>query len=1552
MKPTRPLTLAVLLLAVVPVLGQQKKEEAPPTADVVRDADAARKRGDVTRAASLFASAQRAKDFANARPPVDLILTVGDYHFARASLESQEQALATYDLAFSVYGPSLSPFDTAQVRARRAEVLSWQGKMDLAQDEINTVRTQYKDDRRVNLLADLASANLLLLSNQAQAARDALGPLVEINDPVITPAAMFAMGRAYVQLKQSDDAVNTFRKLWNRYGESDFVKRAVYLIGQVYFDRGDFLEARKLYEACGVVGAAMQTSVRVGDELVVKVADPDYYARTRSTILPVTITTPSGDRESLRLEKNQVSDQLYIGRIQTALLLPNPDDDQLQVGGGDLISIAYAGQTGKPYEVRVVDDGSVQIDSVEMPLPKPRHERSLPTQAPRVRRDPNAEPIIIPTGKLASGAVSPGSPIYVQLVDADFDTTDKPDTAEAEVLATDKGKTTDSVKITLTETGPRTGVFRATASTEPLVAGAVVSSEQSGHAAYHSIDGNDDTFWKPDPKALKDGQKHFIEINLRQPTNLASLTWGAGPKQAGNAPKSMRVILRGDDTDVTIPVAGKSDPLNNRVDLKNTFARIVRIEFDEFAGDAPALAQVVVLDQSGRELIPTGVDPNAPQRQANLAFDVGYQVFARFVDEENENPARKTTRESSKLGVRYQDATLSLAAASGEGDMVQMSPAWRIEREGRQWVVISDSDLDTTPQKDLVTLKVFSEIGDEQEISAEETGPATGSFAAPLPIATGQAAMENPRLLRVGVGDLVWFTYDDARNMSPGYRTFRHAWVLENQPKVGDFADQPLVTTAWPFEVRPTADGQMQAIPREMGKGRIAIEYADPDAFSDGTKSITTRLNALVGETTAELALLPRTAGRANRTIDLVLGDKETAAQMQAGAEGPLGEMSVAGDDILRIATTDEQVSTYDVVLRAVADEQSLEAPVDEATKDVLPVVRLADPIREMQKRQESRLSALRTQMGERLLAYRLATEDFAAYQSALAKRIKSANEDTELLEALKRQSAIVETQRSVFAARIERLKALGATEAPALPETLPASPEPQPADPVKAVVDGPIIPGRAFEILIDDPDLKKDEVEVRVRSIDGRMVDTVTTNATRTPNGTFAARIETDRSSDRSDPARLSLLPGGQVMVDYVDTTEITGPLGERVQYVALASDATVRSLNSNYVDDVSQIRLGQDVYLEVVDYDADRTGALDSLVAKARSKRGDALPVLLTETEPHSGVFRGTFKTDFAPPIVDDDVLQGAYGGAIEIVYSDYMRMSPGSPVRKNLTLNITGGADGTIETFSRQFRDSREEMELWFRTGQAAYEVGRRMYLSGNLSRAEEYLTEATDHFAALVTRFPDDPLAANGSYYLGNIAALRERHRRALDYFEAVVNKWPKSDFVAQARFKIGQAYEGLGQFEQASDAYVLLTYHHPDDSHVPLAMIRMMNHYARGESWDDAVAIAQRFVEKFKAHDQAGAVALKAGQWLTVSGKTEAALAWYTSAEKTFATSDRDMPALLYWHAATMIQGGNVGNQGPRADKVKELLNRVVYDYGRSEYSGLARIALEQINQQN
>jgi len=127
----------------------------------------------------------------------------------------------------------------------------------------------------------------------------------------------------------------------------------------------------------------------------------------------------------------------------------------------------------------------------------------------------------------------------------------------------------------------------------------------------------------------------------------------------------------------------------------------------------------------------------------------------------------------------------------------------------------------------------------------------------------------------------------------------------------------------------------------------------------------------------------------------------------------------------------------------------------------------------------------------------------------------------------------------------------------------------------------------------------------------------------------------------------------------------------------------------------------------------------------------------------------------------------------------------------------------------------------------------------------------------------------------------------------------------------------------------------------------MAMVRMMNHFARDEQWLDATAIAQKFVDRFPQNPQAGDVAVKAGQWLTVAEHREEAVAWYVQAEKVFAGNDKDMPALLYWHAATLLDE-KVHARGDKAEKVKELLNRVIYDYPRSDYANLAKNAIDQV----
>lgn len=63
--------------------------------------------------------------------------------------------------------------------------------------------------------------------------------------------------------------------------------------------------------------------------------------------------------------------------------------------------------------------------------------------------------------------------------------------------------------------------------------------------------------------------------------------------------------------------------------------------------------------------------------------------------------------------------------------------------------------------------------------------------------------------------------------------------------------------------------------------------------------------------------------------------------------------------------------------------------------------------------------------------------------------------------------------------------------------------------------------------------------------------------------------------------------------------------------------------------------VRPGNPVRIQVVDYDRDISGGPDTVEVRVRASSGDQIEsVPLTETEPHSGIFRGVLKTSKSPP------------------------------------------------------------------------------------------------------------------------------------------------------------------------------------------------------------------------------------------------------------------------------------------------------------------------------
>src|SRR5439155_1244997 len=155
----------------------------------------------------------------------------------------------------------------------------------------------------------------------------------------------------------------------------------------------------------------------------------------------------------------------------------------------------------------------------------------------KAAEDEEVKPIL-PTGRQTAGSLNPGSPVYVQVVDADLDKTDGIDTMTAQVVAHGAKGDGANLKVTLKETGPHTGIFAGSVPTAQGYATISASSEATGHSANDAMDVDSaspapgqrtdpakstvrTTYWKGKP-----GEKAYsIEVDLRQAYFLGKLTW-------------------------------------------------------------------------------------------------------------------------------------------------------------------------------------------------------------------------------------------------------------------------------------------------------------------------------------------------------------------------------------------------------------------------------------------------------------------------------------------------------------------------------------------------------------------------------------------------------------------------------------------------------------------------------------------------------------------------------------------------------------------------------------------------------------------------------------------------------------------------------------------------------------------------------------------------------------------------------------------------------------------------------------------------------------------
>ncbi len=332
-------------------------------------------------------------------------------------------------------------------------------------------------------------ADLLQRQKDYLAAFDTLQVLVTHKDLTIAIAAQIQQAMVLIEQGNTDQARQLMGQILEKYSNSEEANIAMLVIAEDCLSKGDYQGALKALEMMGILTKKRKLTFEIGKPLMIKVSDPKQSVRTSDAPLPVLVqAAKSGDKETVLL-KPAFSRGLYLGTVDTELGNAKADDGKLQVTGDDEVTVTYIdpladGEKNKAisYKMTPATDGQM-VMMAQSALDIYREAQSyvkknilderwvlvgvLPKSATAFFRDPE-------NGNLRKKGygfdrryieyIKPGQSVYVELTDQDLDLTDQPDTTTLD-LATQAGK---KLTVTLTETGPHTGIFTANVKTVAL----------------------------------------------------------------------------------------------------------------------------------------------------------------------------------------------------------------------------------------------------------------------------------------------------------------------------------------------------------------------------------------------------------------------------------------------------------------------------------------------------------------------------------------------------------------------------------------------------------------------------------------------------------------------------------------------------------------------------------------------------------------------------------------------------------------------------------------------------------------------------------------------------------------------------------------------------------------------------------------------------------------------------------------------------------------------------------------------------------------------------
>ena len=1326
-----------------------------------------------------------------------------------------------------------------------------------------------------------------------------------------------------------------------------------------------YLKLKKLVEATEVrVGlAADQQTIIPGVPLKIQLEDRNLATAGKSANIEVRVWTDSGDEEIFSLLPFGDSKTKFEGALPTTLGASRKGDRVLQLLGGDTVHFDYSDKfkqlhpsiTGKlANNITVAADAELFISSGKI-LSKIEQEQRALEALIRVRMaaDEIAAPTVALSTVRADNEIKPGAPINLRITDPAASKTAGKNTVTVRATTT-SGDRIDA--FTVAETAPYTGVFEGKIPTASAAATAYTSDSEEGREPSFAIAQGDYPAWV----ALADNRRPKVfNVDMNDNIALGKLTILADV--AGRRLKSFVV-----QTSLNGKEFANAGTWPNVVPA---WDGVARWEIAPFAGPTPPAALDQFRDYLDAGYLANGVTKTYRPGTEKLVLSVdgwnvarwsgAFQMSARQVRNfrVNYNKQAKGVRYlmtvDGQLGGTATEITRSLGKGLHRLDLyicAQRNTPLDYE------LVAEDTSFDAT-----WPAEVLSQITSNATRTAFDVTFAPGSRARVLRLwltdfetdapaikkltltsATGQTVLpaavdvvsaRKNQTLKIVPGDRITVTYDNAHAISKDKQSVdaNLTATYHNATLSACFIDSVVDSSGnrkaqyipmRRFKPGDTinvfindADGDVSDAPDKLkfwvqvGDGkRIELEALETDAHSG------VFLGKIFPVTGAPTRPSEITAGKDD---DVTIGylDQENTDPGIPWDRQFVVEQTAETKPILRV---------YDVVSRALTAAE-LKAGVRGAeTKHIeeyRPVTRTITA--------NWTNAAPSAVIGVPLIVDLVYPTIAQSFQSAATLFVQAGPPQ----DFDKTLPGTITLKRPVGDA--------GAIQPPLGCLAMTVRGNPKAGDPLEDGRFTFVVPVTLGPTLTNDDNLV--EVAIRVPSID--------------KNG------ETRWGDQHVKVPALGVTPGDEIRVAFQ-----TGVSNWITQHVALKADVFFDVMERRYHEPLTSLHVGESLYFRLVDPMRDVSSQKDQVDITLIASSGASNTVKLTETFPHSGIFKGKADVVFAGDATKTNEMD-----AVAVKYGDTVRAVYRSGVER--MVEIFKGAAGTVLPFTKRFNDSEIAVETQFTVAEAYFEMAKKHRELSQEDLAHKEIAQGKKLLEEAIRDYPNTEARAQADYLLADLAfegakdvsvdEAKKRYLEAIVRFSDIVATYPDSAYAPKAQYKKALIFEKTGQMDQACEEYVKLSYRYPENELVAETITQLGKYFRKkgkdlqdaAKSETDKVArekgimqandmfktgaqVYGRLAQRFPEHKFAGAATVLSGECWMLSDDLPKAIEVFRKLINEKKAEPDLIARSMYWAADCYTK-----LKQPDYVNAYRLFKRLTWDYPESNWAKNARAKL-------